>query len=222
MSKKVVILGGHGDGIVVLQAVRDIYEYDKSISVLGFLNDVVDKDACIKDISVLGRLEAWKKLEEDILFYPALHKVKLMNERIKRIEQLGIPDHRWVTIVHPTSTVPQDVNIGCGSFVASHVTIQPDSEIGRFVSIRAGANIGHDVIIDDYAYVGPNATLCGRSRLQKAAHLGPNAAVSDGKIVGSYAVVGIGTAVIKDIEDNAVYMGNPARKVSSIRGNLDS
>jgi acetyltransferase-like isoleucine patch superfamily enzyme len=65
--------------------------------------------------------------------------------------------------------------------------------------------------------MGPNATLSGRARLMEGAHLGPNAAVLDGMTVGRYAVVGLCSAVTKNVDDFAVCIGVPARVVSTAR-----
>jgi acetyltransferase-like isoleucine patch superfamily enzyme len=99
--------------------------------------------------------------------------------------------------------------------------VQPRARIGRYASLRAGAMVGHDAVLEDHAYVGPNATLCGRSRLRLGAHLGPNAVILDSKCVGAYAVVGIGAAVTKDVRDYAVVMGNPARRVGVVSRDRD-
>jgi acetyltransferase EpsM len=139
-----------------------------------------------------------------------------MESRARLIASLGIPEERWISVIHPTARVARDVEVGAGSFVAAYAVVQPGARIGRHVSIRAGANIGHDAVIEDFAYVGPNATLSGRAILQTGAHLGPNAAVLDQRRVGRYAVVGLCSAVTRDIPDREVWMGVPARRVGSL------
>jgi len=209
-----VILGGGGDGIVAAQAVRDLASAKADIDLIGFLDDSLDKGTLIEGIPVLGVIDAWRELSEEVFFLPALHKVKKMVQRAKRIVALEIPENRWTTLIHPTACVADGIHIGIGSFVASYVTIQPGAHIGNFVSIRAGANIGHHARIHDFGYVGPNATLSGHVSVEKGAHLGPNAVVLDGLNIGRYAVVGIGSAVTKNVSEFTVCMGNPARKIT--------
>ena len=214
---KLVILGGHGDGIVVAQAAQDSAAAHGYGRVVGFLNDRLAEGELIYGHPVLGTLQSWRRLSEEIHFVPALHKVGEMESRSRLLRELGIPGERWASVIHPSACIASDVAVGYGSFVASHVTIQPGAKIGRFVSIRAGANVGHDAVIEDFAYVGPNATLSGRSRLAEGAHLAPNAAVVDRVTVGRYAVIGICSAVMKDVEEFSVYLGSPARKLRSLR-----
>lgn len=218
MTLRVVIMGASGDGLVVAQAIRDIFRHDQRMQLVGFLDDAVNSGSDVQGVPVLGGLASWATLDEDILFYPALHKVKKMFMRKGLIVKLGVPSHRWATIVHPTSTIADDVALGVGTFVASHVTIQPGCSVLDFASIRAGANLGHDAIIKSYCYVGPNSTLCGRAQMEEGSHLGPNAVIIDGVVVGQYAVVGAGSVATKDISPFDVCMGNPARKLYSTIG----
>jgi sugar O-acyltransferase (sialic acid O-acetyltransferase NeuD family) len=220
-TKRIVILGGPGDGVVVAQAVRDLAKAGREVSLFGFLNDRLEKGEHVFGDPVLGTLQAWQQLPQDVCFVPALHKVCEMVSRAKLILGLGIPDYRWTSVVHPTACVADDISIGYGSFIASHVTIQPGADVGKFVSVRAGANIGHDATVADFSYIGPNATLSGRARLEEGVHLAPNAAVMDDVVVGKYSVVGLGSAVMKNVEEFSVYLGNPARKLRTLGSGKD-
>jgi acetyltransferase EpsM len=217
MAQRLIILGGLGDGLVMAEALRQASAAGQPVSLVGFLNDALPRGHLLDGMPVLGRLDDWRELDDDILFVPAIQKVREMPFRVRRLEELNIPDERWGTVRHPLSAIASDVEIGSGSFVASFVTVQPGARIGRFVGLRAGANIGHNAVVEDHAYVGPNATICGNAVLRRAGHLGPNAVILDKKVVGSFAVVGIAAAVTKDVEDFAVVMGNPARRVGAVQ-----
>jgi acetyltransferase EpsM len=203
--------------MVVAEAARRAVDAGASYTVHGFLNDAIAKGERIGAWPVLGRLEDWRALEGDVVFCPAIQKVRDMPRRVQRIESLGIPSERWMTVRHPTTAVAAGASVGIGCFIASFVTMQPGTRLGDFASIRAGASIGHDAVIEEHAYVGSNATMCGRTRLMRGACLGPNAVILDEKSVGCFAVVGIGAAVTKDVRDFAVVMGNPARRVGFVR-----
>jgi acetyltransferase EpsM len=207
-------MGGQGDGLVVAQAVRDLAAAGGSVALAGFLDDALVRNTIVAGVPVLGILDEWRALPADFVFYPALHKVKQMPGRSKRIRDLAIPEARWATVVHPTACIASDVKIGHGTFIASYTTLQPGARVGCFASIRAGANVGHDAVVEDFAYMGPNATLSGRAILREGAHLGPNAAVVDGMTVGRFAVVGLCSAVTKNVDDFSVCIGVPARPVS--------
>jgi sugar O-acyltransferase (sialic acid O-acetyltransferase NeuD family) len=217
LVERVVILGGPGDGAVVAEAVLQSKAAGREIELIGFLNDSLSSAEAIYGFPVLGRLEDWRRLDDNVRFVWALQRVGAMPARVRRLQSLAIPDHRWTSVQHPNSVVASSTAIGIGCFIASYSTVQPMVSIGRFVSMRAGASIGHHAVIKDHAYVGPNATMCGYAVLQEGACLGPNAVILERTEVGCYAVVGIGAAVTKNVPPNAIVMGNPARRVHLTR-----
>jgi sugar O-acyltransferase (sialic acid O-acetyltransferase NeuD family) len=215
--RQLVVLGGPGDGLVVAEAIHQAATGGQAIKLVGFLNDVLPAGSVLQGVPVLGRFEDWKKLDPNILFCPAVQKVKDMPARVSRIDSLGIPEERWGTVLHPQAVVASDVEIGVGTFVASYVTIQPGSRIGRFASLRAGAVLGHHSVVGDHAYIGPNATMCGRTIVSQGAHLGPGAVLLDNRTLGAFSVAGVAAAVTKNVPDYWIVFGNPAVRVGTTR-----
>jgi sugar O-acyltransferase (sialic acid O-acetyltransferase NeuD family) len=221
MARNVVILGGHGDGLVVAEAIRVIKSTSGSLNLQGCLNDAMDRGTRIDDISVLGRWDEWRSLPSDVMFVPVIHKVGQMVQRAARMRSLAIPPARLATVIHPAACIAGGVTIGPGCFIASNVTVQPGAKIEACVSIRAGANVGHDAHLHEFAYMGANSTLCGRAVLREGAHLGPNSAVLEDRIVGRFAVVGLCSAVLKNVDDFSTVIGNPARTLSALAAHRD-
>jgi len=211
-----VVIGWPGDGVVVSEGIRQAEAAGAPMTLAGFLTNEVAKGESVHGIDVLGSLEDWCSLDPSCMFMPAIYVAKETPERAARLKALAIPDERWATVCHPMSCIASDVEIGVGTFLASFVTVQPGARIGRWASLRAGANVGHDAQVSDYCYVGPNATLGGHARLMEGAHLAPNAVVLNGKCVGRFAVVGVGSAVTKNVEDYSVMLAPPARRVSKV------
>jgi UDP-3-O-[3-hydroxymyristoyl] glucosamine N-acyltransferase len=53
--------------------------------------------------------------------------------------------------------------------------------------------------------------LFGSSSTGKAVLISGNSTIRNGKHVGDGAVVGMGSVVVRDVEDGAVVKGNPAK-----------
>ena len=209
---QVVIFGGGGDGLVAAQVIRDLRRSGQKIELMGFLNDHAARGEAIGQYPVLGKTTDWPELPKEVLFHCCLLSVGKMRQRADLIKALAIPEERLVSLIHPTACIADDVIISRGALIASHVTCQPGARIGRLGSIRAGANIGHDVTLDDYVYVGPNATLCGYATVAEGGYVAPNAVVRERLLMGEYSVLAAGSVAFKDIEPNATWIGNPARR----------
>lgn len=216
--QQVIILGGHGDGVVLAQAIRDIQEHDDGAIPVGFLNDHAEIGTEIDGLPVLESIPAWQSVSEEYVFISALHKVKDMARRIDLVTSLDIPENRWTNIIHPSASVARDVEIGVGNFIGQNVVIQPGARLGNHCSLRAGANVGHDATLDSFCYIGPNATLCGKSAMGTGAHLSPNGVVMDGVCMSRLSVVGVGSALTKDTTEGGIYFGTPARLVTRVDG----
>jgi acetyltransferase EpsM len=217
--KRVIIIGGEGDGVVLASALDDLRAFGEEVIPYGFLNDFDKERNEIGNLPVLGKPEKAKEFlnREDIFFITALLKAKQSYERARKIDKLQIPAERYFTLLHPSATVSRSARVGYGSFIGPHVNVMPNAIIGNHCSFRPSANVGHDCIIEDYCYMGPNSTLSGRVQLEEGAHVGPNACILDKIKVGKHSVIGLGSVVLKDMPEFVVAFGNPARIIERIR-----
>jgi acetyltransferase-like isoleucine patch superfamily enzyme len=156
----IAILGGEGSGIIVAQTITDTAVPPQVCQ--GFLNDYKAPGSNIGKLPVIGGFESWRELSSDVMFMTAIHKPGKMEERIARIEALGIPDSRFATVVHPTACLSDDVTIGPGTYIGPHVTVMPGACLGKHTSLRAGCYVSHDVEVEDWCFIGPNAVVSGR------------------------------------------------------------
>jgi acetyltransferase-like isoleucine patch superfamily enzyme len=50
----------------------------------------------------------------------------------------------------------------------------------------------------------------------KGASIGANATILSGNVIGTYALIGAGSVVTKNVGDNELWVGNPAKKIGFI------
>lgn len=209
-SKKLVIFGGKGGGEIVAQYID---RPSNNHHVLGFLNDTFEKGHTIGGYPVLGRFSDWNQLPEDTLFIAPLHKAKCMPSRAAVIDGLGVPGSRWGRAVHPRAELAISSTIGPGTTIGAFCDLHPAVTVGRHVAIRSGAFIAHDAVVEDFAFIGALSAILGYAEIGEGAHIGPKSVVKERLRIGRYSVIGIGSTVIREVEDYAIVAGCPARHI---------
>jgi sugar O-acyltransferase (sialic acid O-acetyltransferase NeuD family) len=67
----------------------------------------------------------------------------------------------WKSLIHPSSYVSSNIEIGEGTVIMAGAIVQPGAKIGRHCIINTGACVDHDCIIEDFVHIGPNSALAG-------------------------------------------------------------
>lgn len=139
--------------------------------------------------------------------------------------EIGEGTRIWQFVV-----VLEGAKIGADCNICANSLIESDVKIGDRVTIKSGVQIWSGSVIEDDVFIGPNATFSNdpypRSKvypnlltcvtIKRGASIGANATLLPGIVVGQNAVVGAGAVVTKDVPDNAVVVGNPAKIVRYI------
>ncbi|MCO4853023.1 acetyltransferase [Bacillus vallismortis] len=155
-----------------------------------------------------------RRLIPDVLFLIAIGNNRI---RKQQAERLGLKKEDFITLIHPSAIVSKSAVIGEGTVVMAGAIIQADARIGAHCIINTGAVAEHDNYISDYVHLSPRVTLSGAVAVQEGAHVGTGAAVIPQLTIGSWSIVGAGSAVIRSIPDRVTAAGAPARIISPIQ-----
>ena len=136
----------------------------------------------------------------------------IIRERIaSRVEKAG---GKCLTVVHPTSSLASTVVIGEGTFVARNAAVNPLVRIGKNAILNTNCTIDHECIIGNNVHIAPGAVLAGNVVINDGVFIGANAVVKQGVSIGRNATIGAGSVVLRNVEENQVVVGNPARILS--------
>jgi len=133
---------------------------------------------------------------------------------------IGSTTNVWQFVI-----VLPDAKIGNNGNICSHCFIENDVSIGDNVTIKSGVQIWDGITIEDNVFIGPNVTFTNdlyprskkyaeewaKTTIEKGASLGANATIIAGITIGSFAMVGAGSVVTKDISPYTLWYGNPAK-----------
>lgn len=170
---------------------------------------VYDDDPARLDSEVLGVRIVGQTAS--VLGDPGALAVLAIGDNRTRLRLAASARCRFAVIVHPRSVVEETVVLGAGTVVFAGATIQPDTRIGAHGIVNTAASIDHDCSLGDAVHVAPGVHLAGTVTLGDGAFLGVGAVVTPNRRVGAWSVVGAGAVVVRDVPDNSVTYGVPAR-----------
>lgn len=208
--KNLLIIGARGYGREVYNWTMDCIHAGLDVKIKGFLDD--KKDA-LNDFDnypdIISSVEDYE-IQPDDVFICALGDVSYRRYYTELIAKKG---GRFITIVHPTASISQNVEIGEGCIIGRFVAISCDIKIGSHTSVSAQSVIGHDVVIGNFCNIGVLCILAGGVMLDDNVTLYPQANIIPHKKVGNGAVVGVGSVVLRNVKEGTTVFGNPAKKI---------
>jgi UDP-2-acetamido-3-amino-2,3-dideoxy-glucuronate N-acetyltransferase len=118
-----------------------------------------------------------------------------------------------------------NARIGANCNICAHVFIENEVVIGDRVTVKCGVQLWDGITVEDDVFIGPNVTFTNdrypRSKqiptsllktiLRRGASIGANSTILGGVTIGKGAMIGAGSLVTKDVPENELWLGNPAR-----------
>lgn len=210
-----LVIGAGGMGrAIASQCVQDIDEagYPKW-RVLGFIDDDRSlRGSQVDGLPVLGGLKAVARYPAAQLIVSICH-VDHHGARRRIVEALGLPAHRYATIVHRTAVIDRSCTIGHGAVVMPMVCAFPGVTIGHHVIVRPQTMMAADVSLQDFATIGAQVFLGRRAVVGESAYIGAGAKLRERAGVGPWAVVGMGSLVLGSVPGHEVWAGSPLRRL---------
>jgi acetyltransferase EpsM len=133
----------------------------------------------------------------------------------QQIDQYLTKHIKYVPIraVHTSAVIGTKVQIGAGTVIAPNATVNALATVGRGVICNTACVIEHECQISDFVHIAPGAVLAGNVQVGKGTFVGANSVIKEGVRIGYNVTIGAGSVILKDVPDNTVIVGNPAKKI---------
>lgn len=203
-----LVAGGGGHGRVVLEAAMLSARFSRLAAVdpLAWKSWSISDYPCAADETILGATpNAWQ-------FISAVGDAAV---RQKLFDTFAAKGFEAASVSHPSAQISPSARLGRGCMVLANAVIGAGAVIGDGVIVNNGAIVEHDAVVGSFAHLAPGAVLAGGASLGAASFLGANASVRHGMVIAAGVTLGNGSVVVQNLEESGIYVGNPARRLSS-------
>lgn len=206
--KNLIIIGARKLG-------REVYSLAKQINssgnsnwqIKGFLDDNESAlDNYKYNCPIISSVESYHPVDGDV-FISALGDGKHRKHFAYIMEGKGA---EFINLIHPTAIISDGVEMGLGNVIGPQVHISNDVTIGNHTLIQTNAILGHDVVFLDYCTAGAFVFVGGGAEIDQGAYLATRSTILPNAKVGSFAIVGASSLVLKKVSKNTKVFGMPA------------
>ena len=206
--EKCVIIGAGTYGQVYAKYLSDTF------NVVGFIDDNQSLlNTQVVGVEVLGTVqslldELFFKSSEVSVFVP----IGDNEVRCSLLNKLKVRGFQTLSFIHKTVHLDESTLLGDTVYILPSCNIMPFVDIGDNVMISMGVNIAHHVKIENGCFFSQGSNIGASIIIHEQAYVGIASTLMTGvKSIGANSLIGAGAVVIRDVPDNAIMAGIPAK-----------
>lgn len=209
--KNILIYGASGHAKMIVEIIRKNNNYN----IIGFIDSFKPANEEIYGYRVIGNLDSLQEIlhshniEGIHIGVGDNYTRQMAYEKISKIA----PDLEYISVVHPSAIVADDVVIPRGTVIMADVTVNANAKIGEFCILNTKSSLGHDSVMADFSSLASGAIIGGNVHIGYCSAICLRASIIQNITIGDYTVVGAASLVLKSIGDRKLAFGVPINTI---------
>jgi sugar O-acyltransferase (sialic acid O-acetyltransferase NeuD family) len=137
--------------------------------------------------------------------------------RLDYLKMFQLDGFETPNLIHPKSHISDTAIIGENNQICAFAFIGAEASIGDACIVNTKASLDHESKLGDGVHLAPGSTLCGCVEVGDFAFVGAGAIIMPNVSIGKNSIVGAGAVVTKDVPENVLVYGNPARIIRKVQ-----
>ncbi len=205
--KKLALYGAGDLGIVLLELYMNTAKIQDEYDEVFFVDDDSNVNAPydIPLVNFVGLLH--EAADHDVRVAICIGEPRVRHIIADKVREAGLS---LATLIDPSARVSRKAEIGAGCIVSGWSSIGPNARVGDNTLVLS-SSVSHNSTVGESCVLNSNSILSCHVDVGDQSFLNIGAMVREGVKIGARVIVGMGSAVFLDVEDDLFVVGNPAR-----------
>lgn len=210
-----LIVGANGFAKEVLEVLHQLNQLDNLVFYDDLNNNLHRK--------LFNKFEILKNIDEAATYFKSVDNrftIGIGNPilRKKLADKFTEVGGIFTSTISPLAIIGSyDIEIGIGSNILQGAIFSSSVKSGKGCIFYYNSIITHECIIGDYVEISPSANLLGRSFVGSFSKIGSNSTILPDVKIGENVIVGAGAVVTKNVPDNTMVVGVPAKVIKQLQ-----
>lgn len=209
------------EGVIIIglntltKTVIDILELVNKYHIAGIIhvNETTEPSPFKTKYPIFDSLDDLRVLEKRGQIKHAIISVLDGSQRKDISEHLkkNSPELTFIKAVHPAAVLANQLVLGEGIIIGARAVLNSDCLLGDFCIVQDKVSIGHDANIGSFVTIKTNVTMGGHVIVGNCSTIQSRVNIINNMVLGTNCFIKENTLVIKNIPENTVADGIPAK-----------
>jgi sugar O-acyltransferase (sialic acid O-acetyltransferase NeuD family) len=218
--KNIIIIGADVSGMNIHTIIEDINKKKAQWKIIAYLDEFKKKKEKLFNIPIFSSLKeiiSSKKIKPEKTF--VISAIGSPKNRCRLMEKAREKGFKIATIIHPTANISKEAMIEDGCIICQFSSVHPFAKIAPFSYIHSNTVIGPKVIVKKGVTINALCAISANITIGEKSYIGVGTKIIQGTKIGKQVTLGAGSIVIKDLPDNVLAVGIPAKIKKTNYGN---